>query len=80
MTLGELIKTKRNAAQLSLEELSALAGVSKSYLHAIESGESCPSIYICAKLSLALGVSVQSMALAVITNSVESKTSEPENV
>ena len=79
MTLGELIKTKRNAANLSLEELSALSAISKSYLHAVENGESCPSIYICAKLSLALGVSVQSMALAIIANAVASKTSEPEN-
>lgn len=79
MTLGELIKSKRAAANLTLEELSALSSISKDYLHAVENGESCPSIYICAKLSLALGVSVQSMALAVITNTVASKTSEPEN-
>lgn len=80
MTLGELLKAKRNAAKFTLEELSELADVSKSYLHAIENGESFPSIYICAKLSLALNVSVQAMALSVITNPVESKTSEPENV
>ena len=80
MTLGELLKSKRNAAQLSLDELSALSGVSKSYLHAVENNESCPSIYICAKLSLALNVSVQAMALSVITNTVASKTSESENV
>ena len=79
MTLSELLKAKRNAAQLSLDELSALSGVSKSYLHAVENNESCPSIYICAKLSLALNVSVQAMALSVITNTVASKTSEPEN-
>lgn len=78
MTLGELIKSKRNAAGLSLDELSELSSVSKSYLHAIENNESCPSIYICTKLSLALNVSVQAMALAVITNMVPPKTEEPK--
>ena len=67
MKLGELIKSKRAAAGLTLEELADLCGSGKSHIHGIESGKTLDiGIVMAAKLALALGISVNSMAMLVI--------------
>ena len=67
MTLGELVKTKRQAANLTLEELAELCKSSKSYIHEIESGKTVNvGIVMAAKLALALGTSVNAMAMLAI--------------
>ena len=71
MTLGELLKAKRNAMGLTLDEVSDVAGCSKSYLHSLEGDKSEPGILMCVRLSVALGVPIQAMASAVITSALK---------
>lgn len=67
MRLGELVKAKRQSANLTLEELAELCGSGKSHIHEIESGKTLNiGIVMAAKLALALGISVNSMAMLVI--------------
>jgi len=74
MKLGELIKAKRISAGFTLEELAGLCGSGKSHIHGIESGKTLDiGIVMAAKLSLALGVSVNSMAMLVIAELAEIK-------
>lgn len=73
MNLGELIKSRRTSQGLSLEELGDAAGLSKSYLHGLESGRNPnPGVLTCVRLSLALGISVQCMAAAAVETAVGS--------
>jgi len=71
MSLGTLLKTKRNALGLTLDEISDAAGCSKSHLHNLEGDKSEPGILMCAKLSVALGLSVQAMAAAALTGAMQ---------
>lgn len=66
MSLGTLLKEKRVALGLSLDEVAAAAGMSKSHLCCLESDKSEPGIVVCVKLSVALGLPVQLMACAAI--------------
>jgi transcriptional regulator with XRE-family HTH domain len=53
--LGQLIKEKRRAADLTLIELSACSGVSPSYLGCIENGERFPSAAVLQRIAGPLG-------------------------
>ena len=52
-------------------EVAEAAGCSKSHLHSLEGDKCEPGILMCAKLSVALGLSVQSMAAAAICGALQ---------
>lgn len=65
MTLAELIRTRREAANMSLQELGDLVGLSKGHVHAIENGQTVNiGILTAVRLSIALGTSINSIAIA----------------
>lgn len=55
--VGEVIRNRRKSLGLSVQQLSEMAGISKSYLDYIESGTRKPSFEILAKIADALGIS-----------------------
>ena len=59
--LGDYIREQRNAAQLSLRQLAATAGVSNPYLSQIERGLRKPSAEILAQIAKALRISAETM-------------------
>mgnify|MGYP000858704383 CR=1 FL=1 len=73
MSLGSLLRAKRDAARMTLEEVADAAGCSKSHLHALEGDKCEPGILMCAKLSVALGLSVQAMAAAALTGAMKAR-------
>ena len=78
MTLGDLLKSRRTALGLTLEEVGDAAGLSKSHLHGLESGRNPnPGIVTCARLSLALGMSVTSLAAAAVETAMSSGKEAP---
>ena len=63
--LGEIIRQRRVTIPLTLQELSAMSGVSLSYLGRIETGERFPSARILRKIARPLGFEeVELFALA----------------
>ena len=66
MPLGTLIRNYRTASGMSLDEVAAIVGASKSNLSRIESDMLEPGIGLCVRLSVLLGVSVQRMAAATL--------------
>ena len=70
MSLGALLKAKRDALGMTLDEASEAAGCSKSHLHSLEGDRCEPGILLCAKLSVALGLSVQAMAAAALCGAI----------
>lgn len=65
MTIGEIIKDYRDAKGISLDEFAKQAGMSKSYVFALEKNEHPktkepinPSLGIITRVSLATGLSV----------------------
>jgi transcriptional regulator with XRE-family HTH domain len=70
MTLGELLRARRLALDLSLDEVAGATGTTKSTLHRVEVGKTEPGILVCARLSVALGVSVQAMASAALAGAM----------
>ena len=67
MKFGDLIKTRRDALGLTLQEVGDAAGVTKGHLHDLEHGRHMnPGLYTCARLALALGLTVQAMAAAIV--------------
>lgn len=60
-TLGEYIREQREAAQLSLRQLSRTAGVSNPYLSQIERGLRKPSAEILAQIAGALRISAETL-------------------
>ena len=73
MSLGTLLRAKRTALGMTLQEVAEASGTSKSYVHELENDKSEPGILLCAKLSVALGLPVQVMAAAALTNSLTNK-------
>jgi len=59
--LGDYIREQRNAAQLSLRQLAATAGVSNPYLSQVERGLRKPSAEILAQIAKALRISAETM-------------------
>ena len=55
--MGEQIRARRAAAGLTQEKLAWAAGVSKSYLCEIESGQKAPSLFVLRALAEHLAVS-----------------------
>jgi transcriptional regulator with XRE-family HTH domain len=74
MSLGALIKAKRNALDMTLDEVADAADCSKSHLHALENDKSEPGILMCARLSVVLGVPVQAMAAAAMSHAMRQPT------
>lgn len=67
MKFSELIKQKREALGLTLQEVGDACGITKGHLHDLEAGRHRnPGLYTCVRLSVALGVSVQSLGAAII--------------
>src|SRR5437773_7342025 len=62
-SLGEFIAGQRRAAQISLRQLAAQAGVSNPYLSQIERGLRKPSAEVLQQLATALRVSTPMMYL-----------------
>ena len=60
-SLGEYLRDQRRTAQLSLRQLSELAGVSNPYLSQIERGLKRPSAEILQQLAKGLEVSAESL-------------------
>jgi transcriptional regulator with XRE-family HTH domain len=75
MSLGTLLKSKRNSLGLTLDEVEEAAGCSKSHLHSLEGDKCDPSILLCTRLSVALGLPVQSMAAAALSGAMKEKAS-----
>lgn len=71
MSLGSLLHAKRTALGMTLQEVAEASGTSKSYVHELENDKSEPGILLCAKLSVALGLPVQAMAAAALTNALK---------
>jgi transcriptional regulator with XRE-family HTH domain len=67
MNFSALIRAKRDAAGLTLQEVGDAAGITKGHLHDLESGRHInPGLYTCVRLSVALGVTVQAMGAAIL--------------
>jgi len=58
---GELLLKHRKAVGLTQQELAKMAGVSKGGISLIERGLRMPSLLFSKKLSLALGVDLESL-------------------
>ena len=71
MSLGSLLHAKRTALGMTLQEVAEASGTSKSYVYELEKDKSEPGSLLCAKLSVALGVSVQAMAAAALTSALK---------
>jgi len=74
--LGDFIRTRREAARLSLRRLSDLAGVSNPYLSQIERGLRKPSAEILQ--AIAKGLEISSETLYVRAGILEDRTDERE--
>ena len=59
--VGDFIRSQRNAAQVSLRELSRAAGVSNPYLSQVERGLRKPSAEILASIARGLKISAESL-------------------
>ena len=59
--LGDYLKEQRNAAQLSIRQLAATAGVSNPYLSQIERGIRKPSAGVLQQLAKALRISAEQL-------------------
>ena len=66
MTLGQLMKAKRVSMGMTLQEVADDIGSSKSYIHELENDLSEPGLLTSVKLSVALGITMESMASAVL--------------
>ncbi len=60
-TLGDYLRQQRESAQLSLRQLSELAGVSNPYLSQIERGLRKPSAQVLQQLAKALRISAEQL-------------------
>lgn len=56
-----IIKDKRNAANMSQEDLAKASGVSRVAIARYESGERVPSVIIAARIANALGCKVDDL-------------------
>ena len=54
--IGEIIRKKRSEKQLSQEVLSGLAGIARSHLSMIETGDKHPNLETFWRISCALGI------------------------
>ncbi len=62
-TFGQRAKAAREQSGLSLTRIAPAAGISKSYLHEMESGKTkSPNLYVAFRLASALGVPLIELA------------------
>ncbi|MDQ7982246.1 helix-turn-helix transcriptional regulator [Paraburkholderia sp. SARCC-3016] len=67
MTLGDLIKSRREALSMTLDEVADASGCSKSYVWEVENHKGYKmSLVLAARLSVALGLQVSLMAAAAL--------------
>lgn len=67
MTLGDLLKTRREALGMTLEEVADASGCSKSYVWEVENHKSRQiNLILAARFSIALGLQVSLMASAAL--------------
>lgn len=71
MNFATLIKNKRVASGMTLQEVGDAAGITKGHLHDLENDRHCnPGLFTCTRLALALGLNIQAMAAAVIESNM----------
>ena len=61
--LGELIRSQRRLARLSLRQLSALSNISNPYLSQVERGLHVPSVRVLQSLAEALDISAETLLM-----------------
>lgn len=66
MTLGQFIKSRREALAMSLQDVGDASGVSKAYVWELEQDKSMPSLRVAMRLSITLGVSVNALAATTL--------------
>lgn len=59
--LGARLRAERVRASVTQREIAERAGVSAKYLSRIELGQVTPSLYVAARVALAVGVSLDSL-------------------
>lgn len=55
-TLGDIIRRQRELAEMTMRELSSLAGISNPYLSQIENGLRAPSEHVLRNIAVSLGM------------------------
>jgi len=74
MRLGELIRTRREALGLTLEETADAIGCSKSYIWEVENHKGYKiSLLLAARLAIGLGLQVSMLAASALESEKESK-------
>ena len=69
MTLGELLKSRREALGMTLEDVADSTGSSKSYVWELENGKGYKmSLVYAARFAVALGLNVNMMACAALAS------------
>ena len=69
MKLGTLLKSRRKKADVSLRDLAAEVGASKSYLYEVENGKTANiGLVLAARLSRSLGVPMSALAAAALAD------------
>jgi transcriptional regulator with XRE-family HTH domain len=58
---GNVVRRRREAAELSQEALAAKAGLHRTYISLLERGQRMPSIEVVRKLAVALGTTMASL-------------------
>lgn len=67
--LHELLKARRIACNLTLQEVADACGLTKGHVHKLENGVSAsPSIQVCVRLSVVLGITVNQIAAAAMAH------------
>lgn len=74
MRLGDLVKGRREALGLTLDEVADAAGCSKSYVWEVENHKGYKmSLVLAARFSIALGLQVSLMASAALESEREKR-------
>lgn len=67
MGLGELIKTRREAQEYSLQDVADSCGISKAHLWDLEQGNSLnPSLGLAIRLGMALNIPISCIAASTL--------------
>lgn len=65
MTLGDIVKTRREQAGMSLQDLADASGCTKAHVWEIEQGKTSNiGLHLAIRLSIALGIPVNALAAA----------------
>ena len=67
MKLGELLKSRREALGMSLQDVADACGITKSHVWDMEQGNSFnPTLAVAIRLSICLGISINALAAATL--------------